>query len=395
MMANCTKSLVAKLDFGWHVVTALLVAANMATAEECRVTFKVVPKALPEDSKIFIAGNHEKLGQWNAGAIPLEKQEDASWSAMFAFPAGTKLEFKITRGSWATEAVNADGSVPGNSTLNVQSNETVTVVVANWKDVLHKVEGQITGTVKYHRQMEGEGIKPRDVIVWVPPSYEKATEKRYPVLYVHDGQNAFDPATSFLGADWQIDEVSDRLIREGELQEIIVVGIWNTDDRREEYSDTTKGRAYLRFIVEKLKPFIDREYRTRPEREHTGVMGSSMGGLISFLLVWNYPQAFSQAACLSPAFLFNDINAPREVESYDGPAKNIRIYMDNGGVGLEGQLQPGCDAMLRALQEKGFKLDENLVWFRDPDAEHNERAWSKRVRRPLLFMFGKRADGND
>src|ERR1044071_4206112 len=140
--------------------------------------------------------------------------------------------------------------------------------VANWKDVLHKnVEGQVTWTGKYDRRMhrvEGEGIRPREVFVWWPPSYEKAAGKRYPVLYVHDGQNAFDPATSFLGADWQIDEVADRLIRERKLQEILVVGVWNTEDRREEYSDTAKGRAYMRFIVGKLKPFIDREYRTQP-----------------------------------------------------------------------------------------------------------------------------------
>ncbi len=121
--------------------------------------------------------------------------------------------------------------------------------------------------------------------------------------------------------------------------------------------------------------------------EHTAVMGSSLGGLISFLLAWNYPQVFSQAACLSPAFKYREINAPSLVENYTGANKRIRIYMDIGGVGLENQLQPGCDAMLRVLQEHGFKMGENLEWYRDPEAEHNERAWSKRVWRPLLFMY--------
>jgi predicted alpha/beta superfamily hydrolase len=146
----------------------------------------------------------------------------------------------------------------------------------------------------------------------------------------------------------------------------------------------------MRFVVEKLKPFIDKEYRTLPGHEHTAVMGSSMGGLISFLLVWNYPQVFSQAACLSPAFVDRDINANAVpvVEDYSGGSKKIRIYMDNGGVGLDSHLQPGCEAMLRALQANGFKMGENLEWYRDPEAEHNERAWSKRVWRPLLFMYG-------
>jgi len=166
------------------------------------------------------------------------------------------------------------------------------------------------------------------------------------------------------------------------------VAIGNTPDRREEYSDTPKGRAYMRFIVEKLKPFIDKEYRTQPERQHAAVMGSSMGGLISFLLVWNYPQTFSQAACLSPAFVFRDVNAVSLVEASSGTNKHIRIYIDNGGVGLDTQLQQGCDLMLQALQANGFKMGDNLEWYSDPGAEHSERAWSKRVWRPLLFMYG-------
>jgi len=189
--------------------------------------------------------------------------------------------------------------------------------------------------------------------------------------------------------DWGIDETADRLIREGKLQEILVVGIYNTVDRGREYSDTPQGHAYMQFMVEKLKPFIDKEYRTLPDRENTAVMGSSAGGLISFLLIWNYPQVFSQAACLSPAFVYRDINAPALVENYTGANKGIRIYIDDGGVGLDAQLQPGCDAMLRALQANGFTMGKNLEWYRDPEAEHNERAWSKRVWRPLLFMYGK------
>ena len=352
------------------------------------VTFVVTSKAVPTNATVFIAGNHERLGEWNAGMVPLEKKADGSWSRTFSFPAGSELEYKITLGSWAMEAVGTDGVVPGNSKLRVVSNETVRIAVAQWKDDMHKVEGQITGTVRYHRQMTGEGIKPRDVVVWLPPSYTNSPSKRYPVLYVHDGQNAFDPTTSFLGADWQIDEVADRLIREGKLPEIIVVAIYNTEDRREDYSDTPKGRAYLRFIVEKLKPFIDREYRTQTEREHTAVMGSSMGGLISFLLVWQYPEVFSRAACLSPAFVYRDLDVTTLVEHYDGPDKRLRIYIDNGGVGLDAQLQPGCDKMLRTLQAKGYRLGDNLEWFQDATAEHNERAWSKRVWRPLLFLFG-------
>jgi predicted alpha/beta superfamily hydrolase len=382
----------------WLLATLFLLAAiNSTPADltpaECRITFRVTAPTLPVGSKIFITGDNDRLGLWNPALISLEKQGDGSWAKTILFEAGRRVEYKITRGSWDTEAVNADGTVPGNGVLNVQSNETINIVVANWRDMLHKdiarkMEGQITGAVKYHRRMEGDGIQPRDVIVWLPPSYGKVPDRRYPVLYVHDGQNAFDPLTSFLGVDWQIDETADRLIREGKMQEILVVAIGNTPDRRDEYSDTPKGRAYMRFIVEKLKPVIDEEYRTLPDREHTAVMGSSMGGLISFLLVWDYPKVFSQAACLSPAFLYRDVNAVSLVEASAGTKQNLRIYMDNGGVGLDGQLQQGCERMLQALQAKGFEMGENLEWYHDPEAEHSERAWSKRVWRPLLFMYG-------
>src|SRR5579862_4619958 len=189
-----------------------------AASENFSITFNVTTTNLMAGVKIFIVGNEEKLGGWDPAAVELVKKEDGTWTGTFAFPVGTRLEYKITRGSWETEAVGADGIVPGNSVLDVQSNETVNIVVPNWRDVLHKdrprkVEGQITGTVKYHRQMEGEGIRPRDVIVWLPPSYGSKPEKRYPVLYVHDGQNIFDPETSSFGVDWGVDETADKLIR--------------------------------------------------------------------------------------------------------------------------------------------------------------------------------------
>jgi predicted alpha/beta superfamily hydrolase len=384
-------------DFRWLFIATLLVAMDQSTradstATEYRVTFQVTAKALPEGSRLFITGDDDQLGDWDAGAVPLDKQADGSWMKTFVFAAGRRLEYKITRGTWETEAVEVDGTVPGNTVMTVRSNETVNIVVANWKDIMHKetvrkIGGQITGVVRYHRQMEGEGIKPRDVIVWLPPSYEKFRRKRYPVLYVQDGQNAFDPATSFMGVDWQIDKNADRLIRDGRMQEILIVAIYNTADRRQEYSDSPQGRAYMRFVVEKLKPFIDKQYRTRPGREHTAVMGSSLGGLISFLLVWNYPRVFSQAACLSPVFAHRDINVVSLVEKYAGRNKKIRIYIDNGGVGLDEQLQPGCEAMLSALLAHGFRMGDNLEWYRDPQAEHNEQAWSKRVWRPLLFLY--------
>lgn len=354
-----------------------------------QVTFRVLPKVMPDSSAVFLAGDHPRLGLWRPDSIALEGQPDGSWSRTFAFHAGVRLEYKITRGSWQTEAVNAGGVVPPNSVLEVTNDTTVIIEVAGWKDLQETVEGQITGTVVYHRAMTGEGLRPRDVIVWLPPGYANAPQQRYPVLYLHDGQNVFDPRTSFLGVDWRADEVADSLIAAGAMTEIIMVAVNNTADRREEYSASEKGRAYARFLIEKLKPFIDATYRTLPEARNTAVMGSSMGGLISFLLAWNHPEVFGQAACLSPAFTPPHDSAVRLVEKDDGPNKRIRLYLDNGGVALDSVLQTGCENMLRALQNKGFRIGENLYWFHDRQAEHSERAWARRVWRPLLFMFKK------
>lgn len=369
----------------------LLLACNSPQPRLLKhVTFRIIPQVMPDSAAVYIAGNHPQLGLWRPDTIRLALQADSSWSRTFEFHAGVRLEYKITRGSWQNEAVNAEGIVLPNAVLEVTNDTTVTITIANWKDFRHTVEGQITGTVAYHRQMPGDGIRPRDIIVWLPPSYADAPEKRYPVLYMHDGQNVFDPRTSFLGADWQVDEVADSLMRTGEMEEIIIVGVNNSDDRRAEYSDTEKGRAYMKFLIEKLKPFIDATYRTQPERQNTAVMGSSMGGLISFLLAWHHPEVFSQAACLSPAFIPPFGSAVELVEKDEGPAKDLRLYLDNGGVALDSVLQAGCDQMLYALKQKGFRLGENLYWFHDQQAEHSERAWARRVWRPLLFMFKKR-----
>ena len=149
------------------------------------------------------------------------------------------------------------------------------------------------------------------------------------------------------------------------MKDLIVVAATCTKDRFDEYAPTPKGALYRKFLIEKLKPFIDQTYRTLPDRENTAVMGSSMGGLASFLLVWYHADVFSMAGCLSPAFR-NEIL--KEVEAYDGPPKNVKIYMDNGGVGMERDLQIGTDRMLELLPKKGFVIGESLVWFQDLNA---------------------------
>jgi predicted alpha/beta superfamily hydrolase len=244
---------------------------------------------------------------------------------------------------------------------------------------------KIIGNIIYHKKFRSEYLmNSRDIFVWLPPSYLTAQTKKYPVLYMHDGQNLMNPATSFAGTDWQVDETVSRLIKAGQLREIIIVGINNTKDRLEEYSDSEKGGNYIRFMIEELKPFIDSNYRTIPDARNTAVMGSSMGGLISLLIVWNNPDVFSMAGCLSSSFYYANDKIFRTISESAVPRPGVKIYIDHGEDGLtRGQ------KMFALLTEKGFLIGTNIDYFYAPGAEHNESAWAERLERPLLFFFRK------
>jgi predicted alpha/beta superfamily hydrolase len=247
------------------------------------------------------------------------------------------------------------------------------------------------GTLVFHHGMQGPGIKPRDVVVWLPPNYQQDTDLHFPVLYMHDGQNIFDPETSYAGVSWRAHEIADSLTATGEIEPMIIVGIYNTPDRLAEYTPGPLGELYMSFVTEVLKPFIDRQYRTMPGRGFTITAGASAGGTISFMLAWQHNEVFSKAICMSPALKYTHNEYPIDVvsmvEDHEGPRKDIFLYIDNGGVGLEERLQPGIDQMMQALRQQGYREGESFVWFRDPQAEHNEAAWSRRLPTALRIIF--------
>lgn len=368
----------------------LFAAGSFFAQEKIKVTFEVVSPSQDDTVKIYIVGNVKELGLWNPGKIMLDYRKDKRWSKTIEFLKGTSLEYKFTKGSWANEALGDDSSVPQNLVLIPKKDTTVQRTINNWRDNFNfKVKGQITGTVVYHKNFVIEGLKPRDIFVWLPPDYKTNTDKRYPVFYMHDGQNLVDPHTSNTFIDWQVDEAADSLIRKGIVEPFIIVGINNTEDRGNEYSDTPLGKLYAKLIVEKIKPFVDKEYRTMPDAGHTAIGGSSMGGLISFICAWDYPGVFSKAACLSPAFLFRYFDYIKVISDDKSPKKNLLIYVYNGGIGLEQSLQPGVDKMISVLKAKGYTEGKDLFIFMDKTKEHNEDAWSKSIWRPIKIFFGK------
>ena len=363
--------------------------ASLFAQEKVKVTLEVFSPTLNDTSKIYVSGNLEELGNWGPDQVILEKKEKNIRIKTIEVPKGSRLAYKFTKGSWLTEALADDFSLPQNYVLTADRDTAVSVTILNWRDNSNfKVKGQITGKVFYHKNFVLDGLKPRDIFVWLPPGYETNKEKHYPVFYMHDGQNLINPLTSNTFIDWQVDETADSLIRAGEIEPFVLVGINNTADRSAEYGDTPLGRLYMKLIIEKIKPFIDKEYRTLPDSKNTAVGGSSMGGLISMMCAWEHPEVFSKAACFSPAFKYRDINYVKSVVEYSGIKKEITLYIDNGGVDLDAGLMPGVDEMVNALEKKGFVKENDLFVYIDKTATHNEAAWAKRVWRPLIIFFG-------
>jgi predicted alpha/beta superfamily hydrolase len=243
--------------------------------------------------------------------------------------------------------------------------------------------------VRYHRAFHGRGLADRDLVVWLPPGYEASPRERYPVLYMQDGQNIFDPATSAFGVSWGVDKSADRMIRGGTIPPLIIVGIYNTRDREDEYMPGPLAETYMDFMVGTLKPFIDSAYRTRPGRRETMVAGASSGGTIAFMLVWEHPDVFSRAMCMSPAFRIEKWDYVGTVLGTRHPPGDILLYMDVGSVELEARLEPGIEAMASALETRGYRAGKDFVVVQDPGAKHHESAWGRRFPEALRLLMGR------
>lgn len=364
-----------------------------AFAEDLQVTFRLHTPQLPKNTTVYITGSNPGLGNWHPGRVPMREVGDHSWTYNLKLSEAQTLEYKYTLGSWDREGADASGQPLANMTVKVDQSLVKEDAIFFWTDRQERRPiGQITGKVHYHLQMQGQGIANRTVIVWLPPDYG-VSDERYPVLYMHDGQNLFDPNTSAFGIDWQIDETCTRLIREGAIPPLIVVGIYNTPSRTPEYTPGLVGAAYRKFVVEVVKPFVDDRYRTLSGRESTFVGGSSAGGLCAFILAWEYPHVFSKALCMSPAFQFElpgmdlKLDYVAVVEKADRPKEGLFFYIDNGSEGLEEKLQPGIDGMLAALQAKGYEANKDYRWTPVPEAHHSEADWAKRFPAALKALI--------
>ena len=234
----------------------------------------------------------------------------------------------------------------------------------------------------------------RDVLVWTPPGYDAGDDRRYPVLYMQDGQNLFEPDTAFLkGEHWRVGETATRLIAEGTITPLIIVGVYNTGDARlEEYTptrDTKLGGGladeYARMLIDDVKPLIDRTYRTLPEGRHTGIAGSSLGGLVLLHVALTHPAVFSRVAALSPSVWW-DRKVILQTIRQSRSKPPLRLWVDMGTA--EGQRGLDDARLLKAaLVGLGFSENTDLRYAEYEGATHSELAWADRVGPMLEWLF--------
>jgi predicted alpha/beta superfamily hydrolase len=268
----------------------------------------------------------------------------------------------------------------------------------------------VSGTVLRHASMPSAHVAARNVDVWLPPGYGRDPHRRYPVLYMHDGQNLFDPSTSYGGVDWNVDEAMTRLIGQGTVREAIIVGVWSTPLRFAEYMpqrpvqggvrlnvpgapDLRAGEVasdrYLAFLVTELKPFIDANYRTLPERASTTIMGSSMGGLISQYAMSVYPEVFGGAGCISTHWPAGDGIALDDFAAHLPDPATHRYWFDFGTATLDAPYETYQRRADDVLRKAGYVEGRNWVTKKFAGAEHSEQAWRLRIEQPLRFLIGK------
>ncbi len=259
--------------------------------------------------------------------------------------------------------------------------------LVDWTEYVSKPEEHtVSGAMKIIESFPmHEFQRQRRIWIYLPPGYEKI-EERFPVLYMHDGQNLFDALTSYSG-EWQIDESINHLCAKQITKGAIVVGIDNGGETRfDEYIPSYNGDKYLDFIVNNLKPYIDRAFRTQPGREHTGLAGSSLGGLISLYMGLKRPDVFSKLGVFSPAMSFAGDSFKDFGKKYD-----MKIYLD---VGTKESLpydssRKYADLVWNTyyhLLDKGFRNDE-VQFLVEKDAGHNEEAWARRFPNAFLWLF--------
>ncbi|MCU0369899.1 MAG: alpha/beta hydrolase-fold protein [Bacteroidales bacterium] len=361
-----------------------------------QVTFIIdsLPAYTPPEDLIYIAGN---FNGWNPGdpAYVLAKNEEQKWTITSATaPEGTEIQFKFTRGSWETVEKGPGGEEIPNRLFTFGNGDTVHIIIYNWASGGGPGSTAADNVILMDDDFEMPQLgRTRKIWLYLPPDYN-TSGLEYPVLYMQDGQNLFDDSTSFAG-EWEVDETLNNLHGQG-LQVPIVVGVENGgEDRIAEYTPWPHqlygggdGDLYMEFITETLKPYIDQTYRTLPGRDFTGIMGSSLGGLISHYGALKYQETFSKAGVYSPSYWFSDSVWAFTREA--GHQDVMHIYLMCGGSEGQGTINDMMD-MQDSLLAIGFP-EEEISLTVIPGGEHNEQLWREDFGNAYQWLFASYAN---
>lgn len=343
---------------------------------------------------IYITGDFEG---WTGGQESFKLHQNSNKYYITIASEHQSLNFKFTKGSWENVETDENGNnIDNRRYVYGKKMDTVGIHIAKWNESkMQKSTASKNVSIVSDSLKMPQLNRQRKIWIYLPPNYG-TSKHSYPVLYMHDGQNLFDNATSFSG-EWGIDETLNRLYKEQNF-ELIVVGIDNAQDKRiDEYSPWKNstygggdGDAYLKFIIQTLKPFIDQNYRTLRERNNTGIMGSSMGGLISHYGALKYPEVFGKAGVFSPSFWFSPNSF--EFTSEHSKLEDTRLYMI---IGSEEELQTINDVktMTNQMISNGFTTT-NLATEIVDGGQHNEAFWKREFKEAIIWLFEKQTIKN-
>lgn len=369
--------------FFYSIFINLLFCISFNSYSQYKVTFLVKqPSLLHSMDSLYIAGS---FNLWNPADNSFRLVTDKTGVAniTLSLPKGN-YEYKFTRGSWIKGETNNEGENIPNRALEVHADTTILVNIAGWNDDFTSnivsdekqhtasVNVKIMDTAFYIPELQ----RSRRIWIYLPPGYSTSKNK-YPVLYMHDGQNLFDNFTSYAG-EWGVDEYLDSIFKSGQ-KEVIVVGVDNGLSKRMneynpwEFQNFGKGEGdqYVDFMVKDLKPFIDKHYRTLKNKQNTYIAGSSMGGLISLYAVLKYPGVFGGAGIFSPAFWTASGIDSAVIEN--AKRTNSRLFFYAGGKEGDSMI-PDMKRIEKEIKSHSVSPLKEII---DPDAHHNEAAWRK------------------
>jgi predicted alpha/beta superfamily hydrolase len=350
----------------------------------------------PKTAKVGIRGGVAPLS-WGTTALATDPDGDGRYQVTVTFPHAPfgsqpmAYKFKVER-----EGPPNSGWEEGrNRQLRLAGDrQTVERLFDSPPD---PVVRERSGDIRTHPAFASKHVPPRDVQVYLPPGYERDPARRYPVLYLQDGQNVFDAAA--VGMEWQVDETAEQLIRSGAIAPLIVVAVSNTEARTDEYTPTFVDRTladgrrvrgggkaplYARFLVEELKPFVDRTYRTRTEAAGTAVGGASHGGLVSLYVALEHPEVFGQALVMSPSAMWDGDVLIKRVRAL--PRKlPVRFWVDVGAL-EPGSMVSAARRLRDALLSKGWSEGKDLHFVEQAEGGHDEISWASRMPHALRFL---------